>query len=59
MPEIINLWKELVLPEKVKIFWWEPLDRLDEPQHVMVKLDSDETVVIKRNGTEITTWRKR
>lgn len=59
MPYIIICWKELLLPEKVQIAWWEPLDALDEPHHVKVKLVGGDTVVIKRNGSEITTWRSK
>ena len=57
MPEIIKTWKELILPAKVKIEWWDQLDTLDEPQYVKVKLDSGHVILIKREGHDIKTWR--
>ena len=57
MPEIIKTWRELILPTKVDIEWWDQLDTLDEPQYVKVKLLSGHTVLIKREGSDIKTWR--
>ena len=57
MPEIIKTWFGLIEPHKVKVEWWEPLDILDEPQYVKVKLSTGDEVIIKREGYDIKTWR--
>ena len=57
MPVIIKTWLELVEPHKPAVVWWEPLDVLDEPDYVKVRLDSGHEVIIKREGSDIKTWR--
>ena len=56
MPEIINTWKDLILPAKVKIEWWNQWTHWTR-QYVKVKLDSGHVILIKREGHDIKTWR--
>jgi hypothetical protein len=54
-PETIRLWLELVQPAKPSIDWWEPLDPAN--LYYKVKLKTGETILLRQNGNELTTWR--
>ena len=54
-PATIKLWLELVLPAKPSIEFWEPLSETES--YYRIKLTTGEVILLRQNGTELTTWR--